>query len=118
MIKAIDEFQAAMTESPEDNTVTMRARFEIADAQRLKGNLEEAYKTYMLVAILYDNEQYTSEALFQAGEIFTKLGKNDEAKKAYQEVVNSTRKPSAEKAKEKLQVTNETRIKILLFWRF
>lgn len=91
------EFEAAIDENLQDNSITMRARFELAGIEELKGNLDEAYKLYMLVAILYNNEFYCAESLFKAGEIAIKLGRRDEAMKQYKEIVDKY--PSSRVAK-------------------
>ena len=67
-------------------SVTMRARFEIANLRLKEGNTAEAAKAFMLVAILYDDEKYTPLALFKAGECFTRLNKFDDAHKAFSEL--------------------------------
>ena len=66
--------------------VTMRARFEIADLHLKAGDVAEAAKAFMLVAILYDDEKYTPLSLYKAGECFTQLTKFDEAHKALSEL--------------------------------
>ncbi|MFC1576884.1 tetratricopeptide repeat protein [Candidatus Omnitrophota bacterium] len=82
------EFEAAILESPEDNTITMRARFELANMERLKKDHEAASKMYMLVTILYKDDHYCPESLFRAGESFEMLGRNEEALKVFQEIVD------------------------------
>ncbi len=86
--KAKEEFDAAALENPDDNTIAMRAKFETAGIEFLKGSLEQAYKLYMMVAILYDDGEYCPRALLRAADIFEELGKVEEAKKAYQEVLD------------------------------
>lgn len=66
--------------------VTMRARFEIANLRLKTGDIAEASKAFMLVAILYDDEKYTPLALYKAGECFAQLNKFDEAHKAFAEL--------------------------------
>ncbi len=66
--------------------VTMRARFEIANLRLKAGNIPEAAKAFMMVAILYDDEKYTPLALYKAGECFTQLNKFDDAHKAFSEL--------------------------------
>ena len=82
----------------------MRARFELAGIEHLKGDLEQAYKLYMMVAILYDNNDYCPKALLKAGEIFQTLGKVEEAKKAYREIANKYKRTDfAKEAKDRLK---------------
>jgi TolA-binding protein len=50
-------------------------------------DFEEAAKQYMMVAILYDDEELCPEALFQAGLSFEKAGKPEEALEAYRELM-------------------------------
>ena len=103
--KARDAFEAAIKENPDDNTAVMRARFEIANVEKALGNLDEAAKLYMLIAILYNNELYCPEALYSAGQIFEGSGKKEDAVKAYDEIVTRYPKsPLAVKAKERLEV--------------
>lgn len=102
--KAKAQFAEAISENPEDNTVTMVARFETANIEKANGNLDGANKLYMLVAILYNNPQYCSEALLNAGEIFEKQNKKIDAYKAYNEIVTKYPKTSAwQKAKQRIQ---------------
>ncbi|MBU0467444.1 MAG: tetratricopeptide repeat protein [Candidatus Omnitrophica bacterium] len=81
------EFEAAITENPDDNTITMKARFELASTERIMGNLEQASKLYLLVGVLYDDAKYCSNALYSAGELFEEMGSKEEAVKVYSEVV-------------------------------
>ncbi len=82
------EFEKAIVEYPDDATITMRARFEIANLEAERGNIEEAYKFYMLVAVLYNDDVYCPEALFRAGRIFEQLKKREDAIKVYKEIVD------------------------------
>ena len=106
--RAKSEFEEAILENSDDNTITMRARFELANIEQLKDELEEAYKLYMLVAILYNDDYYCPEALFRAGTIFEVLGKNDEARKVYQEIVDKYGKSHLiSKVKKRLKALSE-----------
>ncbi|MBL7071010.1 MAG: tetratricopeptide repeat protein [Candidatus Omnitrophica bacterium] len=86
--KAKEEFDKAILENPDDDTIVMRAKFEIAGIEQLKGNMEQAYKLYMMVAILYDNDEYSPRSLLKAADIFQDLKKFAEAKKAYREIID------------------------------
>jgi TolA-binding protein len=66
--------------------VSMRARFELANLRLKARDYENASKDFMLVAILYDDPKYTPPALFKAGECFERIGKKDEAQKAFLEL--------------------------------
>ncbi len=81
------EFDAAILENTDDNTITMRARFELANIARIRGRLEEAAKFYMLVGVLYTDDDYTPEALFRAGKAFEALGRHQDAQKVFQEII-------------------------------
>jgi len=83
-----EEFDTAIVENPDDNTIAMRAKYETAGIELLKGEPEQAYKLYMMVAILYDNSHFCPSALLKAAGIFEELGKPKEAKKAYQEILD------------------------------
>jgi len=86
--KAKEEFDMAIIENPDDNTVAMRAKFETAGIEFLKGDLEQSYKLYMMVAILYDDSEYCPRALLRAADIFKETGNMEEAKKAYREILD------------------------------
>ncbi len=106
--KARQEFDAALLDYAEDTTIAMRARFEIANVEHMKGNPEEATKYYMLVAVLYGDEYYCPESLFRAGEIFEQLQKNDEALKVFTEILSMYEKSHvAEQAKGKVKSLSE-----------
>jgi len=105
---AKDEFEAAIEKSPDDNTITMHARFELAGIEELTGDPETASKLYMLVAVLYNDNYYCPEALFKAGKIFESMGNKQAAIKAYKEIVGSYRKsPMRIKAKDRIKYLNE-----------
>ncbi|MFC1808168.1 tetratricopeptide repeat protein [Candidatus Omnitrophota bacterium] len=106
--KARLEFDKALLEEPDNNTVTMKARFEIANIEDLKNNLDEAARLYMLVAVLYSNDHYCPKALFRAGRIFEELNRKDEALKAYGEIVNSYKKSHLyEDTKKRIKILRE-----------
>ncbi|MFH1867580.1 MAG: tetratricopeptide repeat protein, partial [Candidatus Omnitrophota bacterium] len=107
--KAKVEFETAVLNNPDDNTVTMRARFEMANIEKFKANLDEAAKLYMLVAVLYNDDYYSPEALFRAGEIFQALNREQEAIKVYEEIVKTYEKTHlCEKAKERIRALSES----------
>ncbi|MFH1645742.1 MAG: tetratricopeptide repeat protein, partial [Candidatus Omnitrophota bacterium] len=81
------EFETAILENADDNTIAMRSRFELANITFKKGEFEEAAKLYMLVAILYDDKDYGPRSLFRAGESFRSDGRLSEAEKAFKELV-------------------------------
>jgi tetratricopeptide (TPR) repeat protein len=89
--------------SSDDDTLVMRARYELGQVESSAGRFEEAYKYYMLVTILYSDDEVVPDALFHAGEMAEKLGKNDDAQKNYAELVQRfpTNK-NAETARQKI----------------
>ncbi len=98
--------------------VQLRARFEIANIQLKRRNLDEASKAFMHVAILYDDEKYCSAALFKAGECFSRLGNDDEADKVFNELLRrypksvwARRADHFMKAKKTAAVTPEAKVK-------
>jgi len=102
------ELETAISENPDDNTVAMRSRFELANIDEKEGNLEEASKLYMLVAVLYNDNVYCPRSLLRAGNIFKNLGKAKEAKKAYQEIIDSYKKSDYyNQAKKRISEINE-----------
>lgn len=66
--------------------ISMRARFELANLRLKSRDYEGASKDFMLVAILYDDPKYTPPALYKAGECFERIGRKDEAAKAFSEL--------------------------------
>ncbi|MDD5439961.1 MAG: tetratricopeptide repeat protein, partial [Candidatus Omnitrophica bacterium] len=93
--KADAEFNQAISKNPDDNTVSMRARFELATIAELRGKPDDALKLYMLIAILYTNDQYCPEALTRSAVIFESRGMRQEAENAYAEIVSKYPKSKA-----------------------
>ncbi len=77
--------------------VALRARFEIANIKLKVGNIPEAAKAFMMVAVLYEDDKYCPVALYKAGECFRQLNQPEEAQKAFDEL--KTRYPKSEWAK-------------------
>lgn len=77
--------------------VAARARFEIAGIRLTQGDVPEAAKAFMLVAIFYDDPKYSPWALYKAAECFAKTNQLDEAEKAVTEL--KERYPNSEWAK-------------------
>ncbi len=102
------EFQKALEETPEDHTVTLRARFETANIAVLQKNTDEAVKFYLLVATIYEDDEYCPESLLRAGGILENLGRFDEARKGYEEILEKYKdSPSATQAKERIAALRE-----------
>lgn len=77
--------------------VALRARFEIANIKLKAGNLPEAAKAFMMVAVLYDDGKYCPAALYKAGECFKSMNQIEESRSAFEEL--KTRYPNSEWAK-------------------
>lgn len=86
--EAITVLEDALSIYAQDNTVAMQARYELGECEKIKGNEEEASKYFMLVALLYDDQNYVPKALFNSGEIFESLKKKDQAIQVYQELID------------------------------
>lgn len=71
--KAIEEYGKAL-EGEKDNMTGALARIEIGNVKFKSGDTAGAAKEYMMVAILYDDEDVCSRALFRAAEAFEKSG--------------------------------------------
>src|SRR5208283_1444967 len=100
-VNAEKEFEGAIALNLEDNFVTMRARFELARLFESQQNFKQAAKLYMMVGLLYKDPQYGPQALLQAGALLQKLNDNQEAKRAYQQVLEDyPQSEGALKAKE------------------
>jgi TolA-binding protein len=84
--QARSELKAIVDQNLDDNALLMKARFQLAEVERLSGQLEEAIKYYMLVAVLYKDEEYCPQALMKAGTLWEQLGRKEEAFQAYVEV--------------------------------
>ncbi len=84
--KALGYLEEAL-KNHKDNRTGALARFEIGNVNFSKMDFEEAAKQYMMVAILYDDEELCPEALSRAGLSFEKAGKPEEALEAYRELI-------------------------------
>ncbi|HLF18399.1 MAG TPA: tetratricopeptide repeat protein [Candidatus Omnitrophota bacterium] len=103
--KALEEIVEA---NPQDNTVSIHARFQLGELEELQGNLEAAVKYYLLVAVLYDDEQLVPKALYKAGELLEKQNKQREALKTYEELVERFQNNElAQKAGERIQAIRQ-----------
>lgn len=97
------EFQKAIDADAEDNTITLRARYETANAASQQENYDEALRFYLLVSTIYEDDKYGPESLWRAGEILEKLNRKDEADKVYKELVDKyAQSPQAELARKKV----------------
>ena len=81
------QFLEKALEEHKDNITGAMARFEIGNSNFQTGNFEEAAKQYMMVAILYSDDDLCPRALLKAGQSFKKAGKTDEAEDAFNELM-------------------------------
>jgi tetratricopeptide (TPR) repeat protein len=103
--EAKQEFQKSLDENAEDYTVTVHARFEIANADLAQGNLDEALKFYLLVATIYDDAYYCPESLLRAAKIFEQQKHPQEALKMYAEILSKySHSAAADMARERVKV--------------
>lgn len=79
-----------------DGEVAARARFMIGQVYLEKKDHPEAVKNFLKVAYGYGYPQWQARAQYEAGRCFEILGKKDDARKSYQEVVE--RFPESDKA--------------------
>jgi tetratricopeptide (TPR) repeat protein len=101
--EATAEFQKAIDENPDDHTITLRARYEIANIANTQQKYEEALKFYLLVGTIYEDDIYCPESMLRAGAILENLNRKDEAKKLYEEILQKYKEtPAANQAKEKI----------------
>ncbi|MBD3426478.1 MAG: tetratricopeptide repeat protein [Candidatus Omnitrophica bacterium] len=84
--KAVEMLTEALA-SREDNLTGALARYEIGNVKFKVMDFKEAAKQYMMVAILYDDRELCSKALFRAGEAFEKAGMPEKSAEAYQELI-------------------------------
>ena len=80
------ELEGAAKTAADDYALAMRARLELADVYAAQDKPLEAGKSYMAVAILYDDPAVVPEALTRAVENFEKAGRTADAAKAYEEL--------------------------------
>jgi tetratricopeptide (TPR) repeat protein len=86
--EAKQEFQKSLDENPNDYTITVHARFEMAKLEAAQGHIVEALKFYLLIANIYDDSYYCSESLLRAGKIFERLRRKADALKMYSEILD------------------------------
>ena len=79
-----------------DREVAARARFMIGEIYFEKKNHAEAIKNFFKAAYGYGYPQWQANSQYEAGRCFEVLGKKDQARKSYQEVVEKF--PESDKA--------------------
>ncbi|HVW37307.1 MAG TPA: tetratricopeptide repeat protein, partial [Pirellulales bacterium] len=86
-----------------DREVAARARFMIGEIYFEQKNHGEAIKNFFKAAYAYSYPEWQANAHYEAGRCFEVLGKKDQAKKSYQEVVDKfAQSDKAALAKERL----------------
>lgn len=85
--QAANAFSDALSQYPDDNTITMRARYETARALEAQQKMDEALRFYLLVTTLYDDPVYSPQALLRAGDLFLQKGDREQALSSYREIV-------------------------------
>lgn len=82
------EFQHALDENADDNTITLRARFELARIADGQNDKEAALKFYLLIGTVYDDQTYVPQSLLRAVEILESQNRQGEAIKIYQDIIS------------------------------
>ncbi len=100
------EFQKAIDENADDHTITLRARYEMANIASAQNNPEEALKFYLLVGTIYDDDTYCPDSLLRAGKILETLNRKEEAVKLYQEIQDRYKdSPAAHECQERISAS-------------
>jgi len=89
------EFQKSLDENADDYTITIHARFEMANVEASQGNFDDALKFYLLVAAIYDDAYYCSESLLRAAKIDEQLKRKEDALKMYAEILDKYKNSEA-----------------------
>jgi len=84
--KALALFEEALR-NQDDHMTSAHARFEAGNARSALKDYEEAAKAYMMVAILYEDPELCSKALYRAGEAFAKSGMEPESREMFEELI-------------------------------
>lgn len=99
--KGQQELEKLISDNPDDVFVTVNARLELARLAQENKELDKAVNLYMMVALLYNDPEYSPQSLVQAGIIFQELNKPDEAKKVYNQIIDEyPQSPLVPKAKD------------------
>jgi len=93
--EATQEFQKSLDENVDDYTVTAHARFEMANIDASQGDLDGAFKLYLLVATIYDDDYFCSESLLKGAEIAERLQRKSDALKMYSEILDKYKNTQA-----------------------
>ncbi|MBF0253259.1 MAG: tetratricopeptide repeat protein [Candidatus Omnitrophica bacterium] len=82
---AIRAFEKALADSA-SNAVSAEARMGIGEAKSKKGDYIEAAKSYLMVAILFQDSLMEEEALFKAAKSYENAGNREKAVEIYKEL--------------------------------
>ncbi|MBU3759522.1 MAG: tetratricopeptide repeat protein [Candidatus Omnitrophica bacterium] len=83
--RAVSQLENVIRAAGADNALALKARLELGKTYAAQQNYTEAAKAYFAAAILYEDPA-VPEALLNAGAMFLKAGKPEEADKAFQEL--------------------------------
>lgn len=93
---------------PDDHALLIEARMLLAQIEESKGNLDQAIKDYMLVAILYQDVNLVPKALSRSAALFEQQGNISQALSTYQEIVSRFKQsPENEEAIKKIELLRE-----------
>lgn len=82
---AAQNLETVIREGSADNSLPLKARLELGKLYAAQERPLDSAKAFFAAAILYDDPS-VPEALLQAGRMFIKAGKPDEAEKAFEEL--------------------------------
>ncbi|OQC07209.1 MAG: tol-pal system protein YbgF [Candidatus Hydrogenedentes bacterium ADurb.Bin101] len=87
--KALEEARVLYEEAAnlDGGEFSARARFQLAALYESGGDYENAARNFMRLAILYIHETLSPEALWHAGNCYTRMNKPDQARSVFEELV-------------------------------
>ncbi len=85
--KAIQAFESAMKHANENHRLATQARMHIGQAHFANEAFIDSAKAYFAVAILYDDIEFSPDALFLAARGFKMAGEDARAKQVYTELI-------------------------------
>ncbi len=88
--EAVKNYEKAARLAADESLIAVRARAYagLGRTAKGKGDLENAARYFMSVAILYDDVELSSECLFEAANAFSKVGKKEEGVRAAKELLD------------------------------
>ncbi len=91
-----------------DNKTGALARFELGNLYFKKTDYAEAAKQYLMVAILYEDRELCSEALYKAGLSFEKAGNPEKSAEVFKELVERyPDDPLSKKVQDRVKTAND-----------